>query len=99
MPPYTVPEDTAELLAIEAGVMEVGLDFDGDGAPESWTPLQRHQPVNELLGLIRELRAGTEPLAEVPEELTGLGPKAGDALVYLTLRVGGGVANPSTPET
>ena len=59
--PYVVEPWAPELLSVETGLMEVGLDFDGDGMPDSWFAIQWNMTPGDMLAgeRVRAIRAST----------------------------------------
>jgi hypothetical protein len=98
LPPYPFDPSAPDLLAVEAGTMEVGLDLDGDGTPEWWQSIQQHQAVNQLIGgTDRAIRAASDPQAGLESLPSGAGPKRGDPLIFLTLTFSGAPTDEETP--
>ena len=86
LPSYRVTPATPELLAVEAGLMEIGFDYDGDGIPEQWLAVDAFIPINEMLEGTEErfIRASTSPPLRISDEPPDP-DRPPDPLVFLTL--------------
>lgn len=106
LPAYRVTPAAPELLAVEAGLMELGFDYDSDGAPDQWLAAESFMPPNELLAGVEErfIRASTSPPMFNLEDLDATDPDTApepDPLVFMSLAVApvGGAAGAAATGT
>lgn len=101
LPMYRVTAGAPELLNVEAGLMEIGFDYDSDGTSDQWIAVDGFVPLNEMLAGVSErfIRASTSPsLFDTIEDPEDPSPDP-EPLVFMTLTLTPTNLPPPPPST